>query len=148
MLRNNLMMRNNRGFSLIELMVVLVIIGVLAGIIAPRFMDAPGKAKQVQAKANISALESALKNYYLDNATYPSTEQGLLALVEQPATGAPKWKTGGYLEKKKVPTDPWGNEYIYLSPGLHGDFDIISYGKDGIPGGTDESADINNWEIE
>ena len=140
--------KNSNGFSLIELMVVLVIIGLLAGIIAPKFMDKPGEAKQVKAKATISALESALKFYKLDNGSYPSTEQGLTALIQQPTDGAPNYKKGGYLEKGKVPQDPWGNAYIYLSPGIHGDFDIASYGKDGIPGGEEEDADINSWELE
>jgi general secretion pathway protein G len=139
---------NARGFSLIELMVVIVIIGLLVSIIAPRFMDAPGKAKQVKAKATIEALESSLKMYKLDNGSYPTTEQGLTALVQQPANTGPTWKKGGYLEKGQVPKDPWNNEYIYLSPGLHGDFDIITYGLDGIPGGEEENADINNWDIQ
>ena len=145
---NKNLIQNDKGFSLIELMVVLVIIGLLAGIVASNYMDAPDLAKQVQAKANISALESGLKLYKLDNGSYPTTEQGLGALVQQPSTGAPKWKKGGYLEKGKVPLDPWDNEYIYLCPGLHGNFDIVSYGKDGIPGGEDDNADINSWEIE
>lgn len=139
---------NARGFSLIELMVVIVIIGLLVSIIAPRFMDAPGKAKQVKAKATIEALESALKMYKLDNGAYPTTEQGLSALVQPPANAGPNWKKGGYIEKGQVPKDPWNNDFIYLSPGLHGDFDITTYGLDGIAGGEEENADINNWEIE
>jgi general secretion pathway protein G len=127
-----------------------VILGILAGLIVPRIMSRPGEAKQMKAKIQIQSLETALKLYKLDNGTYPSTEQGLAALVEPPETGAiPKnWKTGGYLEKGRVPKDPWGNEFIYLSPGVHGEYDIISYGADGVPDGEEENKDINNWEIE
>ena len=139
---------NHKGFTLIELMVVIVIIGLLVSIIAPRFMDAPGKAKQVKARATIEILESALKMYKLDNGAYPTTELGLTALVQQPSVGAANWKKGGYIEKGQIPKDPWGNEFIFLSPGLHGDFDIMTYGLDGVPGGEEENKDINNWEIE
>jgi general secretion pathway protein G len=142
---------DNRGFTLIELMVVVIILGILALYIGPKIMGEPEKAKRVKAKLDISTLETALKMYKLDNGIYPTTEQGLVALVEQPETGAvpKKWRQGGYLEKSKVPKDPWGNEYIYLSPGVHGDFDIISYGLDGVPGGEgEENQDVNNWEIE
>jgi general secretion pathway protein G len=104
----------------------------------------------VKARLDIQNLETALKLYKLDNGPYPGTEQGLQALVEMPEAGTipKKWKKGGYLEKGRVPKDPWGNDFIYLSPGLKGDIDIISYGADGIPGGEDENKDINNWEIE
>ncbi len=140
---------NNQGFTLIELMVVIIILGILAMWVAPKIMSRPGEARQVKARIDIQNLETALKLYKLDNGSYPSTEQGLQALVEMPETGTvPKnWKKGGYLEKDRVPTDPWGNDFIYLSPGLKGDFDIISYGADGVPGGEDEDKDINNWEI-
>jgi general secretion pathway protein G len=100
---------------------------------------------------DIATLETALKMYKLDNGVYPSTDQGLRALVEQPETGTTpkKWREGGYLEKRKVPKDPWGNEYVYIAPGVNGDFDLSSYGKDGVPGGENEDdKDINNWEIE
>ena len=142
--------QDNRGFTLIELMVVIIILGILAMYVGPKLMGKPGEAKQVKARMDISSLETALKMYKLDTGAYPGTEQGLLALVEKPETGAvpKKWKKGGYLEKGKVPHDPWGNDYIYLAPGLKGDFDIISYGADGAPGGEDENRDINNWEIE
>lgn len=140
-------LKNNSGMTLIELMVVIVILGILIGIVAPRFMDEPEKAKRVKAKAQISALESALKAYKLDNGAYPTTEQGLLALVEEP-NNAKNWRKNGYLEKRKVPNDPWDNPYIYLAPGIHGDFDIISYGADGMPGGEETNQDINNWDIE
>ena len=141
---------NNRGFTLIELMVVIIILGILAMWVAPKIMSRPGEARQVKALLDIQNLENALKLYKLDNGIYPTTEQGLQALVEKPETGTipKKWKAGGYLEKGKVPQDPWGNEFIYLSPGLKGDLDIISYGLDGVPGGEEENKDINNWEIE
>lgn len=140
----------NQGFTLIELMVVIIILGILAMWVAPKIMSRPGEARQVKARLDIQNLETALKLYKLDNTAYPSTEQGLQALVELPETGTipKKWKKGGYLEKDRVPKDPWGNDFIYLSPGLQGDFDIISYGADGAPGGDDENKDINNWEIE
>jgi general secretion pathway protein G len=141
---------DNRGFTLIELMVVIIILGILAMYVAPKIMSRPGEARQVKARLDIQNLENALKLYKLDNGIYPTTEQGLQALVEQPETGTipKKWKSGGYLEKGKVPKDPWGNEFVYLSPGLKGDFDIISYGLDGVPGGEEENKDVNNWEIE
>jgi len=139
-----------RGFTLIELMVVIVILGILAMYIAPKIMSRPEEAKQVRARMDIVALETALKLYKLDNGSYPTTEQGLQALVAPPETGteAKQWKRGGYLEKGRVPKDPWDNEYIYISPGTNGDFDIISYGADGVPGGENENMDINNWEVQ
>ena len=141
---------NNNGFTLIELMVVIIILGVLAGLLVPRIMGRPEQAKQLKAKIQIEGLETALKLYKLDNGVYPDTEQGLQALVEQPETGTtPKnWRKGGYLEKGKVPQDPWGNDFVYLAPGINGDFDIISYGADGVPDGEDNNRDINSWEIE
>jgi len=142
---------NHRGFTLIELMVVVIILGILALYIGPKIMGEPEKAKRVKAKMDIATLETALKMYKLDNGVYPSTEQGLLSLVEMPETGVvPKnWRKGGYIERNRVPKDPWGNEFVYISPGVHGDFDLISYGLDGVPGGEDEGGlDINNWEIE
>jgi general secretion pathway protein G len=142
--------KDSRGFTLIEIMVVIIILGILAVYIGPKIMGRPEEAKQVKAKVDISALETALKLYKLDNGVYPSTEQGLQALVERPESGniPTKWRDGGYLEKGKVPKDPWKNEFIYISPGVHGDFDIISYGSDGVPGGEGQNIDINNWEIE
>ncbi len=138
-----------QGFTLIELLVVLVIIGILAGYVGPRIMGHPEDAKRTMAAAQMSAIETAIESYKLDNGMYPSTEQGLQALVEAPSAGklASKWRKGGYMKKGKVPTDPWGNDYVYLSPGSHSDFDIISYGADNESGGEDENADINNWEI-
>jgi general secretion pathway protein G len=139
-----------RGFTLIELMVVIVILGILAGLIVPRIMGRPEEAKQLKAKMQIESLETALKLYKLDNGMYPDTEQGLQALIEQPETGiVPKnWRKQGYLEKGRLPKDPWGNEFVYLCPGTHGDYDIISYGADGVPDGEDKNRDINSWEIE
>jgi general secretion pathway protein G len=141
---------DSRGFTLIELMVVIVILGILAGLIIPRIMGRPEEAKQVKAKIQIESLETALNLYKLDNGAYPDTEQGLQALIEKPETGRlpKKWRKGGYLEKGRLPKDPWGNDFIYLSPGAHGDYDIISYGYDGVPGGEDKNKDINSWEIE
>ena len=141
---------NYRGFTLIELMVVIVILGILAGLIIPRIMGRPEEAKQLKAKMQIESLETALKLYKLDSGMYPDTEQGLQALIEQPETGiVPKnWRKQGYLEKGRLPKDPWGNEFVYLSPGVHGDYDIISYGADGVPDGEDKNKDINSWEIE
>ncbi len=144
--------RKNRqaGFTLIELMVVIVILGLLAGLILPRFMGESDKAKQQTARTQMSILETALKMYKLDNGGYPTTEQGLKALVEAPTAGTlPKsWRKGGYLEKGKVPKDPWKNEFIYVSPGSHGDFDITSLGADGEAGGEEVDKDINNWDSE
>ena len=141
---------DTRGFTLIELMVVIVILGILAGLIVPRIMEKPDEARQLKAKIQIESLASALKFYKLDNGNYPTTEQGLQALVAAPESGnAPKnWRKGGYLEKGKVPKDPWGNEFVYLSPGVNGEFDLISYGADGVPGGEDKDKEINNWETE
>lgn len=137
----------DQGFTLIELLVVLVIIGILAGYVGPRIMGHPEEAKRTMAAAQISAIETAIESYKLDNGSYPTTEQGLQALVTAPADAA-KWRKGGYMKKGKVPKDPWGNDYVYLSPGSHSDFDLISYGADGESGGEDENADVNNWEIE
>ena len=138
------------GFTLIEIMVVIIILGILATLIAPRLMDRPEEAKQIKARIQIESLETALKLYKLDNGMYPDTEQGLQALVVKPETGqtSGKWRKGGYLEKGRVPRDPWKNEFIYLSPGMHGDYDIISYGADGVPSGEDKNKDINNWDLE
>lgn len=141
---------NNKGFTLIELMVVIVILGILATLIVPRIMDRPGQAKQLKAKMQIQSLETALKLYKLDNGAYPTTEEGLQALVSAPASdeSMKNYRKGGYLEKGVVPKDPWNGEYVYLSPGTHGNYDIISYGADGVPGGDDENRDITSWEVE
>ncbi len=141
---------DNRGFTLIELMVVIVILGILAGLIIPRIMSRPEEARQAKARIQIESLETALKLYKLDIGSYPSTEQGLQALVEAPTVGdLPKnWREGGYLEKRRVPKDPWDNEYVYLCPGTHDEFDLSSYGADGEAGGEGKNKDIASWEIE
>ena len=138
------------GFTLIEIMVVIVILGILATLIIPRFMGREEEARRTMARVQMESMETALKLYKLDNGVYPSTEQGLQALVEPPTIGQVprKWREGGYLEKSRVPKDPWDNDYIYLSPGVHGDFDLISYGADREPGGEGNNKDINNWESE
>jgi len=133
------------GFTLIELMVVIAILGILAGLVLPRFMGRTEEAKKTKARLQIENLESALKLYKLDNGMYPTTEQGIDALVQKPATGAvPKnWREGGYLEKGKVPPDPWGRPYVYVSPGVKNkDFDLKSLGADGEEGGEEENTDI------
>ncbi len=149
-IRKQLLRTRCEGFTLIELMVVIVILGILAGFIVPRLMGRPEEAKKVKARMQIESLETALKLYKLDNGFYPTTEQGLQALVEKPESApVPKnWRKGGYIEKGKIPKDPWGNDFVYLSPGAHGDYDIICYGADGVPGGEDNNKDINSWEVE
>jgi general secretion pathway protein G len=141
---------DRRGFTLIEIMVVMVILGILAGLIIPRIMGRPEEARRTKARIQIESIETALKLYKLDNGSYPTTEQGLQALVEPPSVGklASAWREGGYLEKGRVPKDPWDNEYVYLCPGIHGDFDLVSYGSDGETGGEGKDMDINNWELE
>jgi len=127
---------------------VVVILGILAGIVVPRLLDRPEEARRTKAATDIRGIEQALAMYKLDNGYYPNTEQGLQALVTKPETGRipSRYREGGYLSK--VPVDPWGNTYIYLSPGIHGDMDVISYGSDGQPGGEGNDADVNSWEIE
>lgn len=137
------------GFTLLELVIVIAILSLLAAIIAPKMMGRADDAKIADAKIQIRNLETALKLYKLDNGDYPDTQQGLEALIIKPATGnvPNKYREGGYLEQKKIPLDPWGNPYIYISPGIHGDFDILSYGSDGKDGGTGKDADITNWDM-
>jgi len=144
-LRRGKIFQGNRGFTLIEIMVVVIILGILAGLVLPRFMGRTEEARRTKARIQIENLESALKMYKLDNGTYPSTEQGLEALVQKPTVGfLPKnWREGGYLEKGKVPLDPWGRPYAYLSPGVKSrDFDLKSLGADGEEGGDGENEDI------
>ncbi len=141
---------SEKGLTLIELMVVIIILGILATVIVPRFMDQPEKARVAKARVEIESLASAVKMFKLDNGFYPSTEQGLKALVEKPTVGRipAHWREGGYLEKKKVPKDPWGNDYVYISPSPNGDFEIISYGADGREGGEGFDADISSQDVE
>jgi general secretion pathway protein G len=142
--------RFTSGFTLIELMVVLAILALLATIVGPRVIGQQDTAMRVKAQTTIASLETAVKMYKLQMGRYPTTAQGLQALVACPETegNCEDWQKGGYLEKRTVPRDPWGNAFIYLYPGVHNDFDIVSYGADGAPGGQDENADINSWEIE
>jgi len=139
---------NQRGFTLIEIMVVVVILGILAGIVVPRLLERPEEARRTKAAVQIRSFEEAIGLFKLDNGFYPSTEQGLKALVEKPTTGRipSRYREGGYV--KKVPVDPWGQPYLYLSPGTHDDYDLFSYGPDGESGGEDENADIGNWNID
>jgi general secretion pathway protein G len=138
--------RVQAGFTLIEIMVVVVILGILAAVVVPKIMDNPDKARIVKAKNDVQAIKGSLDLYKLDNFYYPSTDQGLQALVQQPS-GTPEarnWKQGGYLDR--MPKDPWGNDYQYLNPGVNGDIDVFSYGADGRPSGEGVSADIGNWQ--
>ncbi len=135
------------AFTLIELMVVIVILGILAAFIVPRVSKRPEDAKVTKAKVEIANIEQALELYYLDNGMYPTSEQGLSALIEEPSSGdvPPNWKEGGYLAKKRMPVDPWGNPYVYVSPGIQNeDYDLYSLGKDGAEGGEGYDADITN----
>lgn len=140
------MRKNLAGFSLIEILVVLVIMGLLVSIIAPNLMGRADEARLQKVQADFSAIETALKLYRLDNYAYPSSEQGLAALTSR-STLEPlprQWPEGGYLEQ--LPLDPWGRAYLYLSPGQHSDFDLFTHGADGVPGGQDQNADIGNWQ--
>ena len=137
--------RRAAGFTLIEIMVVIVILGILAALIVPKVISRPDEARIIAAKQDVATLAQALRLYKLDNFAYPSTDQGLQALVVKPAA-APipaNWKAGGYLER--LPKDPWGRDYRYLNPGRHGEIDIFSLGADGEPGGEGNDADIGNW---
>jgi general secretion pathway protein G len=138
------------GFTLLEILVVVFILSLLAAIVAPRIIGRTDDARIAEAKVQIRNIETALKLYKMDNGFYPETQQGLDALIEKPASGTmPKnYREGGYLEQKKVPLDPWGNPYVYVSPGLHGDFDLLSFGADGKEGGEGKNADIMNWDMQ
>ncbi|MES2015377.1 MAG: type II secretion system major pseudopilin GspG [Pseudomonadota bacterium] len=142
----NVSRRLQRGFTLIEIMVVVVIIGILGALVVPKLMGKPGEARITAAKVDISTLMQALKIYKLDNQRYPTTEQGLKSLIEKPTSGpaANGWKSGGYVDK--LPKDPWGNPYQYLQPGVRGEVDLFSLGADGQPGGVGDDADIGSWE--
>ncbi len=135
------------GFTLLEVMVVVVILGVLAALVVPKIMSRPDQARAIAARQDIASVMQALKLYRLDNQRYPTTEQGLQALVARPAAAplAPNWKADGYLER--LPKDPWGNPYQYLNPGLRGEIDLFSFGADGAPGGEGNDADIGSWAL-
>ena len=138
--------QRNSGFTLIEIMVVVAILGILAAIVVPRVMDRPDQARVAKAEQDIRALEGALNLYRLDNYVYPSTEQGLEALVDEPSGNPPAPNWSGYLDR--MPRDPWGRPYQYLNPGQHGAIDIYSLGADGQPGGDGINAEIGNWDID
>lgn len=139
--------RRLAGFTLIEILVVVVILAILVGLVAPRIMERPDEARVVAAKNDVRAILTGLKLYRLDNGSYPTTDQGLLALVQRPQGGnvPANWKTGGYLDR--MPKDPWGHDYQYLNPGVHGEVDVFSYGADGAPGGEGMNADIGSWNL-
>jgi general secretion pathway protein G len=142
-------LKDTRGFTLIEIMVVVVILAILAALVGPKIMGRSDDAKVADAKVQIRNIESALKLYKLDNGVYPSTEQGLQALVEKPTVGQipRKYKDEGYLDSKKVPKDAWDNDFLYLSPGENGDYDLCSYGADSVKGGDGKNADICSWDL-
>lgn len=136
------------GFTLLEILIVITILGILASLVAVKVMDRPGEARTMKARLDINTLENALKLFKLDNGFYPSTEQGLRALVEKPSIGRipTNWREGGYLEKDTIPQDPWNHDYYYMSPGVaNADFDLWSYGADGEEGGEGENADVTSW---
>ena len=135
------------GFTLLEVMIVVVILGILAALVVPKIISRPDEARVIAAKQDIASFMQALKLYRLDNLRYPSTEQGLQALVQKPVALPlpPNWKTGGYIER--LPKDPWGNPYQYLNPGLHGEIDVFSLGADGAAGGDGNDADIGSWNL-
>lgn len=135
------------GFSLLELMVVVVILSILALVIVPRVIDRPDQARAARAQSDLAAIASAVKLYRLDNFRYPTTEQGLAALVSRPSSDPvpPNWATGGYMDR--LPVDPWGRPYQYLSPGVHEDFDVFTYGADGVSGGSGADADLGSWGL-
>lgn len=136
-------MQKQSGFSLIEIMVVVVILGILASIVVPKILSRPDEARIVKAKQDTLAIQNALDLYKLDNGFYPSTDQGLLALVEKPTSNPEPQNWKQYLQS--LPKDPWGRDYLYLSPGQHSDVDVFTYGADGQPGGEGVNAEIGNW---
>jgi general secretion pathway protein G len=137
----------SRGFTLLEVMVVVVILGILAALVVPKVISRPDEARVIAAKQDIASLMQALKLYRLDNQRYPTTEQGLQALVTKPTTSPvpPNWKSGGYVER--LARDPWGNPYQFLNPGLRGEIDVFTMGADGAPGGEGNDADIGSWNL-
>ncbi len=143
-------MKNNKGFTLLEIIVVVFILSLLVAIVAPKIIGRTDDARIAEAKVQIRNFETALKLFKLDNGFYPATEQGLESLIEKPTIGQipQKYREGGYLEQRKIPLDPWNNPYIYISPGIYGDFDILSYGADGKEGGEGKDAEIKNWDMQ
>src|SRR5512132_3059258 len=139
--------RRHGGFTLLEVMVVVVILGILAALVVPKIISRPDEARVIAAKQDVASLMQALKLYRLDNQRYPSTEQGLQALVARPVSAplAPNWKAGGYIER--LPKDPWGNPYQYLNPGVRGEIDVFSFGADGVAGGEGNDTDIGSWNL-
>jgi general secretion pathway protein G len=139
-------MNCRRGFTLIEVLVVVAILAILAAIVVPRVMDRPEEARRTKAKIDIGSIVQALKLYRLDNGSYPTTDQGLIALIQRPTTNPvpPNWKQGGYLDK--LPKDPWEGDYLYLNPGVRGEIDVFSLGADRARGGEGNNADIGNWD--
>ena len=139
--------RPARGFTLIEVLVVIVILGILAALVVPKVLERPDEARAVAARSDIASILSALKLYRLDNQRYPTTDQGLGALVARPTIAPlpPNWKPNGYLER--LPNDPWGHPYQYLNPGVRGEIDVFSFGADGAPGGAGVDADIGSWDL-
>jgi general secretion pathway protein G len=140
-----------KGFTLIEIMVVVIVLGLLAALVLPKFLGSEDTAKRKVAMTQISSLESALDAYKLDNGFYPTTDQGLTALIKKPDVGRipDKWREGGYLKPARIPKDPWGKEYVYISPGSENrEYEIVSYGADGEPGGEGFNADIQSWKME
>ena len=142
-------LKESRGFTLIELMVVIVILSLLAVLVGPKIIGRSDDAKVADAKVQIRNLETGLKLYKLDSGHFPETEQGIQALITKPTVGKipNNYKAEGYLETKSVPKDPWGNDYMYLSPGEHGDYDLFSFGADGVRGGEEKNADIESWNL-
>jgi general secretion pathway protein G len=144
-------MNNKRGFTLIEIMVVVIILGLLAGIVLPKILGREEEAKVSAAKVQIKSIESALDGFKLDNGFYPTTDQGLNALIKKPEVGRipDKWKEGGYLKPARIPKDPWGKDFLYFAPGNEGrEYEIVSYGPDNEQGGEGKNADIESWKIE
>ncbi len=141
-------LKQSKGFTLIELMIVIIILGILASIVVPKLMGRPEEARRTKAKIQIRNFQQALDLFKLDNGFYPTTEQGLEALVKKPTVSPipPRYREEGYIDR--IPKDPWGNPYIYICPGKHGEYDIISYGADGEPGGEGKNADIESWNLE
>jgi general secretion pathway protein G len=135
------------GFTLIEIMVVIVILGVLAALVVPRVLERPDEARAIAAKSDIATIMQALKLYRLDNQRFPTAEQGLPALIAKPELppAPPNWKPGGYLER--LPKDPWGRPFVYVIPGVRGDIEVFSFGADGQPGGSGIDADIGSWDL-